>query len=312
MPVNAKTAEIAAHHKVLAVGEAGCGKTVQIATLPGRKFVYAFDPGTLPTLVTRKVDADVEEFLPDIATVDFSLKGFNKGARSDASSRRKPLEPAAYTSWEAHFNSWYDSGQLAAYDWICFDSLTLFVKAIMNRLLYLNNRYGDVEDLSDYRVVGNKLTSVFTAIASMKANLYVTGHLTTFQDETTKRITTQLGIPGASRDMLPKLFSNIWLLQAAAEDKPGYTMLTRAEARGFQALRTLIPDLPPRIDVTVKDWSRPENYGIGAVLKGAKLPVAALKSAIRLVAKPENGKPAEAAKTIPQEGAAEPVDQPSA
>lgn len=273
MSVNARTAELPTCHKILAVGDAGSGKSAQIATLPGKKFVYAFDPGTLPLLSVRKIDADVEEFLPDVGTVDFSLKGFNKGAKDD--KPRKILEPTAYTAWETHFNKSVDSGLLATYDWLVIDSLTLLTRAMMNRLLYLNNRYGDIEELSDYRVVGNKLSQVFTGVASMKTNLYVTGHIQTFQDETTKRITTQLGIPGAARSMLPKLFSNIWLLQATTDEKAAYTLLTRPETRGFQEIRTVIPDLPAKIDVTIKDWSKPEEYGIGALLKGKRPAVVA-------------------------------------
>lgn len=271
MPVNARDATIALIHKILAVGEPGSGKTAQIATLPGRKFVYAFDPGTLPFLATRKIDADVEEFLPDVGTVDFNLKGFNKGSRSD--KPKKPLEPDCYTRWEDSFNTLYENGTLASYDWLVIDSLTLLTRAMMNRILFLNNRYGDVEELSDYRVAGNKLAQIFTAIASVKINLYVTGHIQTFQDETTKRITTQLGIPGSARDMLPKLFSNIWLLQASTDERQVYSLLTKPEPRGFQAIRTVIPDLPPRCDVTIKDWRAPESYGIGALLKGRVTPM---------------------------------------
>jgi len=267
MPVNARDAQIIVLHKILALGDAGSGKSAQIATLRGKKLVYAFDPGTLTLLATRKVDADVEEFLPDIAGIDMTLKGFNKGAKSDAPKRRV-TEPRAYLDWEAKFNAAFDSGELDQYDWIVFDSLTLFVKALMNRMLFLNNRFGDIEELSDYRVVGSKLASIFTAIASMKKNLYVTGHLTTFQDEVTKRVTTQIGIPGAARDMLPKLFSNIWLLSASTDEKTGYTLRTRPEPRGFQAIRTVIPNLPDVVDINIKDWTRPEDFGIGALVAG--------------------------------------------
>lgn len=267
MPINARDAQITVLHKILALGDAGAGKSAQIATLPGKKLVYAFDPGTLTLLATRRIDADVEEFLPDIAGIDMTLKGFNKGSKSDAPKRRV-TEPRAYLDWEAKFNAAFDSGELEQYDWIVFDSLTLFVKALMNRMLFLNNRFGDIEELSDYRVVGSKLSSIFTAIASMKKNLYVTGHLTTFQDEVTKRVTTQIGIPGAARDMLPKLFSNIWLLSASTDEKTGYTLRTRPEPRGFQAIRTVIPNLPDVVDINIKDWTRPENFGIGALVTG--------------------------------------------
>ena len=270
MTTNTKAMDLLPIHRLLAVGEPGAGKTAQIATLPGRKYVMAFDPGTVPFLITRKVDADVDEFLPDVGSMDFTLKGFNKGSRDD--KPRKILEPTTYTTWEAHFNKLYDSGSFDAYDWVIGDSLTLLVRAMMNRVLYLNNRYGGIEELSDYRVVGNKLAQIFTAITSMKSNIYWTGHIQTFQDETTKRITTQLGIPGSARDMLPKLFSNIWLLQPSTKEKGNYTLLTRPDTRGFQAIRTVIPNLPAEIDVTIpeKEWHRAEEYGIGAILKGKK------------------------------------------
>lgn len=289
MPVNARTAELSPLHKILVVGDAGAGKTAQIATLPGKKFVYAFDPNTLPLLITRKVDADVEEFLPDVASVDFTLKGFNKGAVDDK-PRRKNLEPRCYMNWEENFNTLFDNGSFDAYNWICFDSLTLFTQALMNRNLFINNRFGDIEEQSDYRIVGNKMTQTFTAIASMKKNIYATAHTQTFQDEKTQRITTQLALPGKSRDMLPKLFSNIWLLQAANDAKAGYTMLTRAEPRGFQSIRTVIPNLQPVEDVTI-DWNKPEESGIGAILSGKRravaTPVAARPTPTPAIAKPQ-------------------------
>lgn len=299
MPINARDAAIPTTHSILAVGEPGSGKSAQIATLPGKKFVYAFDPGTLRLLSTRKIDADVEEFLPDVATVDFTLKGFNKNSKDDRP--KKSIEPTAYTAWEAHFNDYYDKKLFAGYDWIIIDSLTLFSNAMSNRLLYLNNRFGDVMELSDYRVLGNKLGQVFTAIASMKINLYVTGHVQTFQDEKTNRITTQIGLPGAARDMLPKLFSNIWLLQASTDEKQEYTMLTRPEPRGLQTIRTVLPDLQPRENLTIVDWSRPEDFGIGAILSGKRRTAA---SGSVQAAKPTGATSSLIRKPSPAQGAA--------
>lgn len=266
---NARDGSTASFQKLLVLGEPGAGKTAQLWTLPGRKFAYFFDPNARASV--DGLDIDYEEFLPDVDTVDFTLKGFNKGSTSDK-PRRKNIEPKTYTAWENDFNDRYDAGFFNNYDWLCFDSLTTMSRALMNRMLFLNGRYGDIEDRSDYRVVGNKLASIFVAIASLKINLYVTGHLTTYQDEKTQKIMTQIGIPGSSRDLLPKLFSNIWLLQAATDDKAGYTLLTRAEPRGFQAIRTTIPGLAPRVDITIpeKDWRNAGRYGIGKLLADAK------------------------------------------
>lgn len=281
MPVNSRTTEITPYHSILSLGEAGSGKTAQIATLLGKKFVYAFDPGTLRFLSTYKIDADVEEFLPDIATVDFSLKGFNKGSRDDKPARKKSPEPRCYVDWEDHFNEWSDNGSFDSYDWLIFDSLTLFSHAMGNRLSFLNGRFGGIPELSDYRVIGNKLAQSFTAITSMRKNLYVTGHVQTFQDEKTQRISTEIGVPGGAKAMLPKLFSNIWLLEAG--EKRTYKMRTTPDTRGLKTIRSIIPGLAEIEDITIRDWRAPENYGIGAILRGVKLqavngpkPVAAL------------------------------------
>lgn len=272
MPVNARDTAVASHHAILALGEAGSGKTAQIATLPGKKFVYAFDPGTLRFLSTYRIDADVEEFLPDVSTIDFTLKGFNKGSADDK-PKRKNTEPKCYTDWEAHFNEWFDAKSFDAYDWIVFDSLTLFSNAMGNRLSYLNGRFGDIQELSDYRVLGNKLAQSFTAITSMKKNLYVTGHIQTFQDEKTQKISAEIGVPGGAKAMLPKLFSNIWLLEVG--EKRTYKMRTVPDTRGLKTIRSVIPSLAEIEDITI-DWTKPlETQGIGGIVSGKRRAVPA-------------------------------------
>lgn len=255
-----------AHKRILLVGNTGAGKTTQIWSLPGRKFVYIFDPNSMSSL--RGCDVDYEEFMPDIASLDMSLKGFNKGSKSDKSSSREA--PNVFTNWVEDFNKRYDEQFFAQYDWLCFDSATFLTKALMDRQLFINGRYGEVEDRPDYKIVGAKLADIFANISGMKINILMTGHIATYQDEKTQRIDTQLNLPGRARGALPLQFTDIWLAHTADAEKGGVRYLVRTvpEGRGLQTIRCSVKGLKPVEDVTI-DFARPAETGIGKLLRKA-------------------------------------------
>lgn len=264
---NAKDISSDIGQNILIIGNTGSGKTSQIWTLPGKRFVYVFDPNALASL--RGCDCDYEVFLPDTLELDATLKGFNKGARSDtiAGSRR---EPTTYVRWVEDLNERVENGFFEDYAWLCFDSLTFLQKAVMDRQLYINNRYGKVEELADYRVVGSKLSDVFRSITALEINCYYTGHLREFQDEKTKKITTELMLPGQAKALIPIAMTNIWLAKSASEGKTlKYVIQTHAERRGLQCIRSSVRGLEHEHDVTIKDFNRAGDYGIGAILKKA-------------------------------------------
>ena len=75
--------------------------------------------------------------------------------------------------------------------------------------------------------------------------------------------------------MIPLLCTNIWL--AGFKDKmdkgvvvPSWQIRTIPEERGLKHIRSSIRGLAPEVDVTIKDWSHPEKYGIGAMLNHSK------------------------------------------
>jgi len=275
---NAKDDTDPTNEKLLVVGPAGAGKTTQLLTLPGRKFMYFFDPNARRAVQGH--DLDYVEMLPEPSEVDWTLKAFNKDSRpSDKPKGTKEKEPLVYQRWQDDINNRYDAGFFNNYNWIGVDSISLLVKAVMNRILFLNKRYGDVEDLSDYRVAGNKLAEIFVPITSLKnINLFCTGHLIERQNELTKKITVELDIPGASRSLLPKMFSHILELRSSRDDSQQYNMLTRSDPRGYQGLRCAFHGVDPVIDVTIGNWSRPEDFGIGAFLSRNNANIAALRS----------------------------------
>lgn len=249
--------------RIMLVGPTGAGKSAQIWTLPGRKFAYVFDPNTMATLHGCP-NCDVVEFYPDVLELDSTLKGFNKGAKSDRPASAK--EPSLYMRWISHFNDFVEH-EIKEYEWIIFDSLTFLSKAVMDRQLFINGRYGDIEDLGDYRVVGSKLSDVFNSISGLPINVFATGHLTVYQDDKTKKIVTQIMLPGKARNMLPLSHTNVW---EAYVDDGKYMIRTMPDSRGLQEIRSSIKGLKPNEDVTIKNFKSAEEYGIGKLLKGAR------------------------------------------
>lgn len=265
---NLKDAGSQAYRRILVAGPNGSGKSSLIWSLPGRKFIYIFDPNAFAAL--QGLDADFEAFQPDPSELDLALKGFNKGAKDDKIGKVSP--PTAYNRFVEHWNKHGPSFE-GVYDWIVIDSLTFLTQACMKRQLYINGRQGGLEDRGDYRVVGNSLSDLFTGMAGLDCNIYMTAHLQTYQDEKTAKIDTQLRAPGSGRDIIPLVFSDIWLANYEEQNGKGvYTVRTVPEARGWKNIRTSLRGLDAVEDVTIPRFdSSAEAYGIGRLLKKAKV-----------------------------------------
>ena len=265
------------YQRLLVVGRTGSGKTSQIWTLPGRKFLYVFDPNAMATL--RGCDIDYEEYYPDFLQLDATLKGFNKGSKSDRLQDRR--EPTLYLRWVEDINKKVAEGFFKPYDWLVFDSLTFLVKAIMDRQAYINNRYGEVEERGDYRVVGSKTADLFTSICSLPINIYATGHVRAYENETTHKVDTELSLPGRSRTALPLMFTSIWEATYENTEKGGpYFIRTKPDPRGLKDIRSSIQGLDTMHDVTIKGFNNDAagKQGIGLIVsRVAKRTLAVVK-----------------------------------
>lgn len=270
---NTKDATTPIYKKILLAGRTGTGKSTQVWSLPGRKFAYLFDPNSLAAL--SGCDLDYEIFLPDVEALDATLKGFSKGSKDDRPRTKK--EPTLYNKWGEDINLKFDKGFFKDYDWLIIDSLTFLSKAVMDRQLYINNRYGGIEEIADYKVVGSKLAEIFGPITSLPLNILCTSHLTVYQDEKTSRLETQLYLPGRARVMLPLQFTDIFLCQtrdAGGEEKTKgggtiYEIRTKPDPRGLQDIRTSFHGLQTVENVTIQDFRDPTSSGLGRLLSGA-------------------------------------------
>src|SRR3990167_6767223 len=93
---NALNAAALTNHKILMLGDTGSGKTTQFLTLPGKKYMYIFDPNALLSL--RGHDVDYDEYMP--ATVGMAAGSLAKGKGDKSAATRSD----SYQLFEAQFN----------------------------------------------------------------------------------------------------------------------------------------------------------------------------------------------------------------
>lgn len=262
--------------KILAYGKAGSGKTSLFRTLPGRKFLYMFDPAGLNSL-TDKDDIFYEEFLID--TVPMSVNTL-KGVRDSASPSYDNME--TYSRWENDFQNrldknWFKDpsveidGVKGGFDVIGFDSLTTLTDIVMDRILQLNQRAGKNPELGDYGILTNTLARIVRNAAATDCIIFLTAHEQAQQDKLMRSISNEIMVPGQLRIKLPLLFSEIYHCTAEVDPKgqPLYKIATIAEelyplARCSQVVRDT--GLGLFQDVTIKT-SDPTDSGLGPFIK---------------------------------------------
>lgn len=258
---NALDAHAASTYKVMALGQTGSGKTTQFLTLPGKKFIYLFDPNALLSL--RGYDVDYEEFLPDVMNLD--VKSLSKDNKGKPVMKRRAAD--TYRNWESDFETKIDSGFFDPYDWIGFDSFTTLADMVMDEVLQINNRPDSWPQQDDYGPQMLTLKNITRTLTSLGKNIYFTGHMEMKQDELTKKIYNTPIMTGRLKATLPLLFSEIFVLETTT-NKDGEAMYTLQckPSRETPLIRTSIKGLELYEDVTVDFTTSVEGQGLGGII----------------------------------------------
>ena len=251
--------------RFLMVGKFGSGKTAQFLTLPGKKFLYVFDANSLPTI--EGYDVDYECFFPEqLVMRPQSLKKENRV------SMKKPPKAMAYLNWEAHFEEGLASGFFDQYDIIGWDSWTTFSDLMMDHILDLNGRAGQFPQQDDWGPQIVAMSNVFRTASGMGKVIFCTAHEELVKDEISGKVQNQILVTGKLKIRLPILFSEIYhcTVEVNRTDGKARYMIQTKPDRENPFCRTSIKGISTYEDVTIEDWSRPEQYGLGALLRRAK------------------------------------------
>ncbi len=262
---NARDYKQLATPKFLVLGKTGSGKTAGFLTLPGRKFIYCFDPNSILTL--RGHDVEFEEFLPE----DLSMKvtSLSDKTRKSIPGAQRPAKDAGaklYNRWEQDFEARLREGFFNDYDAIGFDSFTTLSDMVMDSVLALNGRPGQWPQVDDYGPQMLALTSIIRTTTGLGKTTYFTGHVETRQDEVTSRIMQMPLMTGRLKSKLPLLFSEVLLLSAETDLKGNTTFSAQTRPdRLNDSVRCSLKQPPFKADVTI-DWNKPiEGQGLGGL-----------------------------------------------
>ena len=247
--------------RILAIGPAGSGKTTQLRTLPGKKLLFCFEDNALNSL-QGDPDIDYQLYLPDVVEIAPRSLSSKQNVRSTPATGEKPN---AFDNFVRDFNSLLQDNQKATfgkYDVIAIDSLTSRYKAVMDSVLWLNNRMGQQPALDDWAAQLNTIENTIRKITSLPKMVYITAHDSLMQDDLTKKIVNELVLTGQLKTRIPMLFSDI--LKFQCEDEK-FSMLTQPDRYNVKVRRSL-PDLDAVVDVTIKDLSKPQDFGLGKLM----------------------------------------------
>jgi hypothetical protein len=197
----------ASGYKILNVGQPGSGKTTQFSTLPGKKFIYLFDPNAKESL---SGDIEYQEFIPDITDLDISAKSLRAPEKQKTVDKPtlKDTEPLTFINFEKDFAQRYNEGYFKGFDWVGFDGLTTLSEIMMGRIQYLAKRPGKNPEQADYTAEMNMMKSVIRVLSSLP-NIYCTAHVEMMKDDLRGGVYWQLVVTGKNRLRIPLRFNEV-------------------------------------------------------------------------------------------------------
>lgn len=268
---NAKDAPLGSQ-RFLLIGHHGSGKTTQSLTMPKPAFAFLFDVKAVDSI--RGFDIAYEEFIP--ATVDTQLRTVGTGVRPSANDTA-----ATYERFNAFLRKFIQDGGSKKYKSIILDSLTSLQFLVSQAVLHdrqhdqlTPNRglvKGEKGKQDDYMPVINTVAPAVAQLVFSGCHVLATAHVKENRDSEGKIQSYSLSALGSLRETIPSMFTHMFFTQAYGGDSQQvrYRAFTHATPL-YPGLMTPFRFLPWDFDMTIKDFAKPEEYGLGAILAKAK------------------------------------------
>ena len=255
--------------KIFMVGQLGGGKTTQFLTLPPPRFLYLFDPSGFNAIQGH--DVEFEEYLPhklNITVAPIPKGGAVPIGKQTGDTR---LKAQAFAQWEQHFMESLDNGFFDQFNSIGLDSVTTLSDIAMDDILAREGMMGHPPQLTHYNVLKAQISRILRAFCALEKTLLVTGHTIYRQNDTAMKMMNEILITGDLQVRAPLLFSSV--LRADYEvqgDGSKKFTVQSIKDKYNENLKSNIPGISGIQDVTIGDFSRPEDFGLGYLIKKGK------------------------------------------
>lgn len=251
---------------VVLTGISGAGKSTQLRTVPKPLLVIAFDPKAKGAIAELE-DTDIIEFLPDGATLDIP-SGTQKA--KDRAKKSKIAHPTAYIN----FNNWFmdavEDGTLNKYATIALDSASFIERAIGEQLkIDLDKRHDSLDFKTDLPRIRDTFLSTVSYLVSLPANIIFLAHQREKTNQAGDVIGQEIAVVGMGRQLLPG-FVDATIALESKDTNTGTEYIAKTRATGHINFPASVPlnDIPNKLDFTIHDWDKPEDYGLGLLLRG--------------------------------------------
>ncbi len=263
---NAKDIKTEGAEKILITGALGVGKTTQFITLPRPSFIYIFD--TAGKSAIKGQDIEYEEYLAEKLNITVKATPKGGGTVEGVVSGAARLEAQAYAQFEAHFMKGLDDGFFDKFASIGLDSVTTLSDIAMDDILARAGRLAYNPELGDHSILKTQVARLLRALCALDKTLLVTAHTMYRQNDNSMKMMNELLITGDLQVRAPLLFSSV--LRADYEVTPQGRKFTVQSVKDKynENLKSNIPGISGIQDVTIGDFSRPHEYGLGKLLRG--------------------------------------------
>ena len=251
---------------IFLVGQLGGGKTTQILTLPPPRFLYIFDPSGYNAIQGH--DIEFEEYLPHKLNITVSPTPKGGAVPEKKITGEARFTAQAFAQWERHFMESLDNGYFEKFNTIGLDSITTLSDIAMDDILAREGLSGYPPQLMHYNILKTQISRILRAFCAMEKTLLVTGHTIYRQNDQSSKMMNEILITGDLQVRAPLLFSTVARTdyEVQGDGKKKFTIQTIKD-RYNENLKSNIKGIAGIQDVTIADFSKPESYGLGALIK---------------------------------------------